>query len=63
MPLLDIANAVYALPTHSPDQRNPVEHPSNLTPTEAKGEEGKYMELSDAIIAPSDYLCPAKTAT
>ena len=63
MPYLEVANVVYALPTHSTDQQNLQEHSLKLTATQAEGEDGKYLELSDAVFTPSEYLRPKKTVT
>ena len=62
-PDLNVANVLYTLPIHSTNHHKPEEHSPKLVPTDTQGEDGKYMELSDAIIAPSEYLCPNKTVT
>ena len=63
MPEVNVNSVLYALPEISTDQENTDKHSPKLTTTYPLGEDQKYMELSDAVIPPSEYLCPRKTVT
>ena len=63
MPEVNVNNILYALPEVSTDQENTDKCSPKLTTTYPLGEDQKYMELSDAVMPPFEYLCHQKTVT